>query len=167
MSITGDSKPSGPVSALHPERQSTPVVTTEGTPAKKSSGSRLPALNAWGGFALITAATSLIGVVEYGIVGSIGWLTGVVFLVSTIFVALAIRMRDIATAVISPPLAFFVAALVSAQPWLAGETGNFWLLQGTSLITALAFNAPWVFAGTFAALAIALFRAFVMHRNER
>lgn len=143
------------------------MVTTEPAQPTSQRSSRLPALNAWGGFGIITVATSLIGIVEYGIVGSIGWLTGVVFFISTVFVALAIRMRDIATAVISPPLAFFVASIVSAQPWLTGETGNFWLLQGTSLITALAFNAPWVFAGTFTALVIALFRAFVMHRKDR
>lgn len=152
---------------MDPDSAATPVVTSHTTQTPRGTASRLPELNAWGGFALIAIATSLIGVVEYGIVGSIGWLTGVVFFLSSVFVALAIRMSDIVTAVISPPLAFFVAAIVSAQPWLTGETGNFWLLQGTSLLTALAFNAPWVFAGTLAALLIALFRAYVMHRNDR
>lgn len=167
MSSDSDQRIPGPVSALDPTTASPPVVRNEQDDARSTTGSRLPSLNAWGGFAIITAATSLIGIVEYGVVGSIGWLTGVVFFIATVFVALAIRMRDVATAVISPPLAFFTAAVISAQPWLAGETGNFWLLQGTSLITALAFNAPWVFGATLTALVIALFRYYVMHRNKR
>jgi len=131
----------------------------------QSTPKKLPPLTSLGGFLIIAIATSLVGIVEYGIVGSIGWLTGFVFLVASIFVALAIRIEDIITAVISPPLAFFTAAIVSAQPWLWGDTGNFWVLQGTSLITALAFNAPWVFAGTLAALVIAVFRSRVLHRS--
>ena len=142
----------------------TPSVTVSNRPAT-STTRRLPELNSWGGFGVITAVTTAVGLLEYAAVGSIGWLTGIFFVAASAFVALAIRPADMPTAVISPPIAFLVAAVLSAQPWIVGSAGNFWVLQATSLVTALAFNAPWVFAGTLTALAIVLFRRYAMGRR--
>ena len=133
--------------------------------AAESAKRKLPELNSWGGFALITAVTTAIGLLEYAVVGSIGWLTGIFFVAASAFVALAIKPADMPTAVISPPIAFLVAAVLSAQPSIIGSAGNFWVLQATSVVTALAFNAPWVFGGTLVALAIVLFRRYAMGRK--
>lgn len=113
---------------------------------------------------MITAVTTTAGLLEYAIVGSLGWFTGIFFVLASMFVALAIKPADMPTAVISPPIAFLVSAVIAAQPWIVGSAGNFWILQVTSLATAMAFNAPWVFGGTLAALGIVLYRRFVMKR---
>lgn len=154
----------GTATATGPSSSSTPYVTVTDN-GRAPTPRRLPELNSWGGFAVTTAVTAVIGLIEYAIVGSIGWLTGIFFVGASAFVALAIKPADLATAVISPPIAYFVAAIISAQPSIIGSTGNFWVLQATSLVTALAFNAPWVFAGTLVALGIVLFRRYAMGRK--
>ena len=153
----------GTATAAEPS-SSTPSVTVSGKPASNVKR-QLPELNSWGGFAVITAVTTAIGLLEYAIVGSIGWLTGIFFVAASAFVALAIKPQDMPTAVISPPIAYFVAAILAAQPSIIGSTGNFWVLQATSLVTALAFNAPWVFGGTLVALGIVVFRRYAMGRK--
>lgn len=142
----------------------TPTVTSAAS-APKTSRRRLPELTSWGGFGIITAVTTAVGLVEYAVVGSLGWLTGIFFVAACAFVALAIRPADMPTAVISPPIAYLVAAVLSAQPSIIGSAGNFWVLQATSVVTALAFNAPWVFGGTLLALVIVLFRRYAMGRK--
>lgn len=120
----------------------------------------------WAGFAIIVVLTTVAALVEMTAAGQLGWLTGVVFCLASAFVALTIRRSDLSTAIISPPLAFLAAVIISAQPAVVGSSGNFWLLEATTVLTGLAFNAQWVFLGTGIALVIALARRHRARRNH-
>lgn len=132
-------------------------VSTLRTPAHASAptGGRL---TSWGGFAVMAVGTTLAALLEMGLSGNLGWLTGAVFVVLCIVVALTLRLQDITTAIISPPLAYLVAVILSAQLAVIGSSGNFWLLQATTMLSGLAFNAQWVFLGTGLALVIMIVR---------
>jgi prepilin signal peptidase PulO-like enzyme (type II secretory pathway) len=97
--------------------------------------------------------------------GTLGWLTGAVFTVLSALVALTLRRQDLTTAVISPPLGYLFAVIFSAQLAVVGSSGNFWLLQATTILSGLAFNAQWVFLGTAAGLIIMVVRR-VSYRKE-
>ena len=124
-------------------------------------------LGSWVGFIILTAVTTVTAMVEMAAAGALSWLTGVVFTATSAFIALTIRPRDLATAVISPPLAFLVAVIISAQSSVIGASGNLWLLEATTILTNLAFNAQWVFIGTGVALVIVLFRRAALRRSHQ
>lgn len=123
-------------------------------------------LGSWVGFIILASLTTVAALIEMSFAGAVSWLTGVVFTLTSAFVALTIRPRDLATAVISPPLAFLVAVIVSAQPAVIGASGNLMLLEATTMLTSLAFNAQWVFIGTGVALAIVIFRRSQLRRQH-
>jgi hypothetical protein len=137
---------------------------SEPTPHHAESGRSRGVINTWVGFLILAVGTSLVASVEMIAIGSIGWFTGVAFVVACIVVAVFIRSSDLSTAVISPPLAFLFAVVISTQFAAVGASGNLWLHEATTMITSLAFNAPWVFAGTGAALIIVLMRASAARR---
>lgn len=119
-----------------------------------------------GGFGVIAVGTTLAGFLEMTLAGALGWLTGAVFTVLCVLVALTLRRQDLTTAIISPPLAYLFAVIVSAQVAVIGSSGNFWLLEATTILSGLAFNAQWVFLGTGLALAIMAARR-VLTRTQR
>jgi len=140
--------------------QGNPEPTPHHAESKKSRGF----ITTWTGFVILAVVTTLVASIEMITTGSLGWFTGVAFVVACIVVALFIRASDLSTAVISPPLAFLLAIIISTQFAAVGASGNLWLHEATTMITSLAFNAPWVFAGTGAALIIVLMRASASRR---
>lgn len=121
----------------------------------------------WAGFFFVTGITTLTAFAEVYLVGSVGWITGAVFVIVSALSALLMRRRDLATAVITPPLAFLIAVAASAQPAVITAQGNLLLQESSAIITAIAFNAPWVFAGTGLALVIALVKGARFHRMDK
>lgn len=121
----------------------------------------------WTGFFFVTGLTTLTAFAEIYLVGSVGWITGAVFVIVSALSALLMRRRDLATAVITPPLAFLIAVAASAQPAVIAAQGNVLLQESSAIITAIAFNAPWVFAGTGLALVIALVKGARFHRMDK
>lgn len=121
----------------------------------------------WSGFFLILTATTVAGFADEFLFGSSTWLTGAVFVVASVLAALMVRRRDLVTAVISPPLAFVVALLITAQPDALRGGGNLFVKEASALITGLAFNAPWVFGGTLAALVIITARRIRFRSRDR
>lgn len=127
------------------------------TPAQPNRNRRLR-VTSWGGFGVISVGTTLAAFLEMSVSGTLGWLTGTVFTILCALVALTLRRKDLITAIISPPLAYLFAVLLSAQLAVVGSSGNFWLLQATTILSGLAFNAQWVFLGTGVALVIMIVR---------
>ncbi|MDQ1307934.1 MAG: hypothetical protein QG671_3768 [Actinomycetota bacterium] len=121
----------------------------------------------WSVFFLILAATTLAGLADEFLFGASTWLTGAVFVAASILAALLVRRRDMVTAVISPPLAFVVALLITAQADALRGGGNLFVKEASALVTGLAFNAPWVFGGTLAALVIIAARRIRLRSRDR
>ncbi len=121
----------------------------------------------WSVFFLILAATTLAGFADEFLFGASTWLTGAVFVGASILAALLVRRRDMVTAVISPPLAFVVALLITAQADALRGGGNLFVKEASALVTGLAFNAPWVFGGTLAALVIIAARRIRLRSRDR
>lgn len=143
-------------------------LTTDPPPVSRQApaGDDTP-WNTWWSFGTTTVVTAVTAFGEITLMGAIGWLTGLVFVIASLGSALAIRRRDLATAVIAPPLAFLLAISLAVQPSTLGATGNLVLQEASAIFTALAFNAPWVFAGTIGALAIVLIRTAILRRRDR
>lgn len=144
-----------------------PIVSTTGSPA---SGVHLPGagsrLTSWGGFVIIAVVTTLAALLEVSLTGEVSWLSGGALTVTSAFVAFAIRRQDLATAIISPPLAYLLAVIVSAQVAVVGASGSFWLLEATTILSGLAFNAQWVFFATGLAAVIVFLRRMAERRGN-
>lgn len=109
--------------------------------------------------------TILAALGDTAINGSITMITGVVFVVVSAVVAGAIRYTELSAAIITPPLAYFTAILIAGQPeLLRGQQDNLLLREGAMVVAGLAFNAPWIFAGTGAAALIVIVRRWILHR---
>lgn len=114
---------------------------------------------------LVFTVTILTALGDTAINGSISFITGAVFVIVSAVAAATVGYRDLSTAIITPPLAYFTAILIAGQPALLdGARDNLWIREGAMVIAGLAFNAPWIFAGTGAAVVIVIMRRWVLHR---
>ncbi|MCP2336683.1 DUF6542 domain-containing protein [Actinomadura rupiterrae] len=104
-----------------------------------------------GGVALVLAA-ALLGALLARWVG-VGMLAGGLFIAGCVLAALLTRPADLPTLVVSPPLACFAATVVAE---LAADDGPLTRTMSLGLLAALAAIAPWLFAGTLIAVAIAV-----------
>lgn len=97
--------------------------------------------------------------------GSITFITGVVFVVISVIAAATVGYRNLSTTIITPPLAYFTAIVIAGQPeLLKGATDNLLIREGAMVVAGLAFNAPWIFAGTGAAALVVIVRRWILHR---
>ena len=85
-----------------------------------------------------------------------GWVTGLVLLIASAFVAARVRLPDAAVAVIAPPIAYFVACLTVGQIGLSGTAG----LTGRviDVFFMLASGWYWVLGPAAVALGIVIWR---------
>jgi hypothetical protein len=114
---------------------------------------------------LVFTVTILAGLADTAVNGSITAITGAVFVVISVVAAATIGYADLSTTIITPPLAYFTTILIAGQPALLdGVTDNLLIREGAMLIAGLAFNAPWIFAGTGAAALIVIVRRWILHR---
>ncbi|GIH69217.1 DUF6542 domain-containing protein [Sphaerimonospora thailandensis] len=91
--------------------------------------------------------------------------SGVGFVAGCLAAALLVRPRDLLPLVVTPPLVFFVAALlVEGVHSLA--SGSVPQTLGVGLFTALSSGAPWLFAGTALTLLIAWRRGLPANVRE-
>lgn len=128
--------------------------------AKPESG-----LGTWGVFFLVTGITTVVGFVDMTMNREFTWFTGAAFVIASILGALMVRPRDLWTAVITPPIAFLVALLIAGQPTTITGTGSLLIREASLLGTGLAFNAPFIFGGTAAALLIVLIRRAIIGKR--
>ncbi|MFC4532582.1 DUF6542 domain-containing protein [Sphaerisporangium dianthi] len=90
---------------------------------------------------------------------------GLVFCAVCLAAVLLVQPRDLLSLVVTPPLIFFVASLVSV---VFGTFGAPSLLQALSLglFTGMSAAAPWLFAGSALVLAVAWFRGLAGNVSE-
>ncbi len=110
-----------------------------------------------GAVTVIGVPTLLVGFAQALIWNRIGWLTGLVLLVTTGYAALTLRRTDHAAAVVVPSLAFLVTTLLAGQLTLT-EGGSLLVREGFMIVRTLAENAPWVLGATLLAAVIVLVR---------
>lgn len=122
--------------------------------------------NTWIGFSLVTVVTVVFGVAEIHYTGAIGWITGVAFTLASFVSALAVRRRDLITAVITPPIAFLIGVALAIQPTTLQTQGNLKLQEVSAMFTAVALNAGWAFAATGLALTTVLVRYAIGMRKK-
>ena len=114
---------------------------------------------------IMFAVTVLAALGDTIINGSITFITGALFVIVSVVCAATVGYRDLSTAIITPPLAYFTAIVVAGQPaLLGGATDNLALREVAMVAAGLAFNAPWIFAGTGSAALIVVVRRFILHR---
>ncbi|MGV1036024.1 MAG: DUF6542 domain-containing protein [Candidatus Nanopelagicales bacterium] len=152
--LAGKEAPSAPYAA---PAMSQPIPSAPLTEAAPSTGAN-------SGFStlyvalIITGVTTAAAVIDMVINRQLTIITGIVFVLVCIFAAIKVRPSDLWTAVITPPLAFLAALIISGQITALTGSGDLLLREATVIATGLAFNAPFVFGGTIAALIVVLAR---------
>ncbi len=116
-------------------------------------------MKTWGVVLVDVLATTIAAIVDLRLNLHLTWITGAVFVTVCVITAIAVRRRDLSIAVITPPLAFVFAVAVAAVTSSVGEAGSMMIRMSRDIFASLAFNAPFVFAGTGLALIIVAIRA--------
>jgi hypothetical protein len=110
-----------------------------------------------GAYTIVIGATLIAGLASALLMGTgTGWVTGLVLLIASAFVAARVRLPDAAVAVIAPPIAYFVACLTVGQIGLSGTAG----LTGRviDVFFMLASGWYWVLGPAAVALGIVIWR---------
>ncbi|GGO17758.1 DUF6542 domain-containing protein [Microbispora bryophytorum] len=81
------------------------------------------------------------------------FLPGPAFVAGCIAAVLLVRPRDLLPLVVTPPLVFFVAALL-VELMRALSSGSMLQTFGLGMFTALSSGAPWLFLGSALALGV-------------
>ncbi len=151
----------GGVSVEVTPKPATTVQSVTAPPAEPPTGGLRVSLMV----TIMFAVTVLAALGDTIINGSITFITGALFVIVSVVCAATVGYRDLSTAIITPPLAYFTAIVVAGQPsLLGGATDNLALREVAMIAAGLAFNAPWIFAGTASAALIVVVRRFILHR---
>ena len=106
----------------------------------------------------VLVGTVLIGIgamADLGFGDSLGVGFAAMFVIASALMALTLRVRSLASAVIAPPLIFAIATMLVGK--LSGEVHG-WRALALDTATSLALSAPVLFGGTALAAAIAVVR---------
>ncbi|MGZ4609240.1 MAG: DUF6542 domain-containing protein [Actinomycetes bacterium] len=122
-----------------------------------------PGLTGLGGVLLGTLVVGLGALLDATLGGSLGLGFRVTFVLGCVLVAMAVRIRALATAAVLPPLLFAGSAYFETRR--AGLTHGY-REAALDAATTLALSAPVLFLGTAVALAIVLVR-LVVHAVRR
>ncbi|MDD2817827.1 MAG: hypothetical protein PHN51_03410 [Candidatus Nanopelagicales bacterium] len=118
-----------------------------------------PGLNPLGVYVLVIGSTVIAGFLDSFISGTgLGWLTGIVFVVASIYCAVKVRVSDASVAVIAPPIAYGIAALTVGQLGQS-RAGGAVISAFVNAFTTLADNWFWIIGTTLAALAVVVVRS--------
>ncbi len=107
------------------------------------------------GVVVIVLAGSLVGLLIDRFTVDSGLIYAVAFVASSVYAALQVRPSDLLSAVIVPPLVFFVLALGAS---LLDSSGGGWSDHVLDLVSQLATRAPALWLATVAAAVIVLVR---------
>ncbi|WP_433497969.1 DUF6542 domain-containing protein [Sphaerimonospora sp. CA-214678] len=102
----------------------------------------------------LTARGAIVLLFVITLVGQAVLPSGLGFVAGCLAAALLVRPRDLLPLVVTPPLVFFVAALL-VEGVGSLVSGSIPRTLGVGLFTALSSGAPWLFAGTALTLVIA------------
>jgi hypothetical protein len=117
-----------------------------------------PGLRAGAVYLLVIGVTVLVAFINALIAnGNVGWPTGLALLLVTVYCALKVRREDDLVAIITPPIAFFLAAITAAQLFL-GSAQHSLLNRAVVAFFTLANNWIWIIGATVVAVVIVLVR---------
>ncbi|GAA1772880.1 hypothetical protein GCM10009834_34240 [Streptomonospora arabica] len=148
-----------PVSVQRPPHRPTPRAEPEapGGSGAASGPAGLAGIRLTGrGGVLLISAVSLVFTLV-GHVFSSALVSGVAFTAACVGAALLVRPGDLLSLTVSPPLAYFLAALGAEMALAAGEA-DYTRAVAVGMATRLADVAPSLFLGTALVLVIAVFR---------
>lgn len=113
----------------------------------------------------LTARGAIVLLFVITVVGQAVLPSGLGFVIGCLAAALLVRPRDLLAHVVTPPLVFFVAALL-VEGIGSLFSGSVSRTLGVGLFTALSSGAPWLFAGTALTLVIAWRRGLPANVRE-
>jgi hypothetical protein len=148
------------LAARDAERAAAEAAAVKAKPAKASKGAAVQGGSGltWSGVVVVVIlGTVLVAFADALINNSLGILTGIALLVSSVYCALLVRPADIWAAAIIPPLAFLAAALTAGQLTL-DSAGSLVVREGYMLLKTLAQNAPWIVGTTLICFVIVIVR---------
>lgn len=151
------------LAARDAERAAAAEAAAKAKPAKAAKAPKGAAVQGgsgltWSGVVVVVIlGTVLVAFADALINNSLGILTGIALLVSSVYCALLVRPADIWAAAIIPPLAFLAAALTAGQLTL-DSAGSLVVREGYMLLKTLAQNAPWIVGTTLICFVIVIVR---------
>jgi hypothetical protein len=107
---------------------------------------------------LVAVATFAGGLLDMAISGHRGHLFGALFVVASGLGALAVRKKDVRTAMIAPPLLYCALIFVMSLIDRGGLTGGLLTREAFYLGNAFVTGAPAIWAGTAVAAGIGWYR---------
>ena len=144
--------------AAAPERApSTTTTPASGDVVPETAPSTPLGLTYLGVVVVVGVVTFVAALGEALLTDQIGWFTGLALLASSTYAAIRVRLVDWSAAVVTPPLAFFVSALIAGQLTL-GKDGSLISREAFMLFKTLALAAPWVIGATVVAAVIVVVR---------
>jgi len=135
-------------------RSSETNETGSRTPATR----RPPGVTGRGACALIAVATFVGGMLDMAISGHRGHLFGVLFAIASALGAIAVRNKDVRTAMVAPPLLYCVLTFVMSLIDQGGLTGGLLTREAFYVGNAFVTGAPAMWAGSLLAAAIGWYR---------
>jgi hypothetical protein len=125
---------------------------------RRTAGSRAGGISAGAVYIIVFGLTLAVAFVNAWLAsGTLGWPTGVALVVASVYCALRVRREDDVVAMITPPLAFFVAAITAGQLLLGAQAGST-INRAQKVFFTLADNWYWIIGATLAAVIIVLVR---------
>ena len=126
--------------------------------AARDTGHRMSGISAGAVYIIVIGVTVIVGVINAWLGGGeLGWPTGVALVASSVYCALRVRRDDDVVAFITPPIAFFLAAITAGQAF-RGASGGGLINRAQLVFFTLAYNWYWVIGATVVALVIVLVR---------
>lgn len=125
---------------------------TDETPRRPVTGSAVT-LTGRGGL-VVVAAFTVLGSAGAALIGQ-GDAVGLLFVVGCVLAVLMTRRADLLTLVVSPPLIFFVVAVLSGVLGSLGDK-SFVTSVALSVATTLTSSVPWLFLGAVLVVVIAV-----------
>jgi hypothetical protein len=107
---------------------------------------------------LILLGTGIVGLLEVALAGHRGHAFAIAFVVTSAVGALVVRRRDLAAALIAPPLLYCILIVAMSAVDTSGGTGGFVTREGVYVGNAFVTGAPALWTGTAAAALIAWYR---------
>lgn len=145
------------LAAREAQRAAEAAAAPKPRPAKKPATQGGSGLTWSGVVVVVMLGTILVGFADALINDSLGIITGIALLVSSVYCALLVRPADIWAAAIIPPLAFLAATLTAGQLTL-DSAGSFVVREGYMILKTLAQNAPWIVGTTLICFVIVIVR---------
>ncbi|WP_182875923.1 DUF6542 domain-containing protein [Microbispora sp. H10670] len=113
----------------------------------------------------LTARGAIVMLFVITVVGLLPKLPGPAFVAGCLAAVLLVRPRDLLPLVVTPPLVFFLAALLVELLRSLGS-GSMLPTFGLGMFTTLSSAAPWLFAGSALALGVAWMRGLPGNLRE-